>query len=56
MTWHDKDGKARINAYTMADGDAGMQWYDKDEKARIAASTEADGTVILPTSDLKPNP
>ena len=49
----DKDGKERINATTVANGNAGVTWWDKDEKLRIGATTLADGTVQLPTEDLK---
>ena len=49
----DKDGKERISAATLADGQASVQWLDKDGKVRIGAATYADGTVELPTEDLK---
>ena len=44
-TWRvvDKDGKVRIGAVTLADGEAAVQWLDKDGKLRIDASTLADG-------------
>ena len=44
-TWKvvDKDGKLRITASTLADGDAGVQWLDKDGKERITADTSASG-------------
>jgi hypothetical protein len=48
----DKDGKGRIQATTLADGNAGVTWADKDGKLRITARTLADGTVLLPTRDL----
>ena len=50
----DKDGKERILAATLADGDATVQWRDKDGKQRISARIQADGTVVLPTEDLTP--
>ena len=43
----DKDGKIRIAAATVADGDAGVQWFDKDEKQRIGAGILADGTASV---------
>ena len=39
-----KDGKMRIAAVTLADGETGVFWYDKDGKVRIGASTLANGT------------
>jgi len=39
----DKDGKMRIGASTLADGQASVLWKDKDGKIRIAAGTLADG-------------
>ena len=38
-----KDGKVRIAAATLADGEAGVQWLDKDGKVRIGAATYASG-------------
>ncbi len=49
----DKEGKLRISAETLADGNARVAWKDKDGKTRILAATKADGTVELPTKDLK---
>ena len=40
----DKDGKLRIVAATLDDGQASVAWLDKDEKVRIRASTLADGS------------
>ncbi len=39
----DKDGKVRIDAATLANGEAGVSWLDKDGKQRISACTLADG-------------
>ena len=42
----DKDGKVRISAGTLSDGNAvpvGVEWRDEDDKVRIAAGTAADG-------------
>ena len=49
----DKDGKLRIVAGTVADGQASVVWLDKDGTLRIYAGTLADGTVVLPTEDRK---
>jgi len=50
----DKDGKVRIIAAALANGQAGVQWFDKDEEIRIHALIAANGTVLLPTTDLNP--
>jgi len=47
----DKDGKIRINASTLANGDATVQLRDKDRKIRIDASTNANGSARMTWSD-----
>jgi len=46
-----KDGKMRIAAVTLADGETGVFWYDKDGKGRIGASTLADGSASVRACD-----
>ena len=47
----DNDGKVRIGAGTLADGEASVYWWDKDGKARIAAATNADGQASVQWND-----
>ena len=43
----DKDGKLRIAAATLANGQAGLAWLDKDQKIRITAATNPDGSAAM---------
>jgi len=47
----DKDGKARINAGTFANGRASVTWWDKDGKERIRAGTLANGHATVAWGD-----
>ena len=48
-TWKvvDADGKTRIAAATLADGQAFVQLLDKDEKTRIEAVTTDSGIAVV---------
>ena len=50
----DEDGKMRIIAAALANGQAGVQWYDTERHCRITAETYADGRAYLPTKDENP--
>ena len=47
----DNDGKMRIAAVTLADGETGVFWYDKDGKGRITAGTLTDGSATAQWND-----
>ena len=51
----DKDGKMRIMATTLADGDASMSWLDNDGKMRINAATSSDGQAAMQWLDKEGN-
>ena len=47
----DKDGKVRISAGTLADGNASVGCNDRDGKVRISATTMANGTASVAWAD-----
>ena len=47
----DADGKVRIAAVTLADGEASVVWKDKDADVKIKASTFAEGNAKLQLLD-----